>query len=315
MNILNESLTFTVPLSFEAHSLAEQFRRQQSDPQKAKQVYLNTLAVYAVDFYLRCLGMETEVNKSDSRNPLYLKFMNVADLWVKSIGRLECCLVWPDSTIMQIPAEVREERVGYVAVQLERSLKQATLLGFTPNAVAKLPLSQLRPLEEFPEFLSQHRYRVWINLRQWFDKIFEGGWQAVNDLLMSNHFALATRTRDLTRSQGDFSAQSVLEARAWKAIELEQLDCKIPIVLVLTITPQLQDEGVEIRLQAYPGGSSIYLPPDLQLSIGDLSTEVCSAQAGNEDNWLQLGFVGQPTEVFSLKVTLGNSSITESFKI
>lgn len=312
---LNEPSTFTVPLSFEAHEQAERCRKQ-SSPQKAKQVCLNTLAVYAVDFYLRCLGIETEVDKSDSRNPLYLKFMDVADLWVKSIGRLECCPVLPDSTVMQIPVEVREDRVAYVAVQLERSLKQATLLGFTSNAVAELPLSQLRSLEEFPEFLSQLRHTVWINLRQWFDGIFEGGWQAVDALLVSNHFALATRARDLTRSQEDLSEQSVLEARAWKAIELEQLDGKITtIVLVLTITPRSPGEGLEIRLQAYPGSGSLYLPPDLRLSIRDLSTEVCSAQAGNEDNWLQLGFVGHPTEVFSIKVTLEDSSITESFSI
>jgi hypothetical protein len=48
MRNLSESLTFTVPLSSSAHHLAEQFCRQQSNQKKAKQVYLNTLAVSAV---------------------------------------------------------------------------------------------------------------------------------------------------------------------------------------------------------------------------------------------------------------------------
>ena len=69
MSHTTEPLLFTVPLSFEAHSIAQHFQRQQSPTQKAKQVYLNTLAVYAVDFYLRCLGFELNPEQSDSRNP------------------------------------------------------------------------------------------------------------------------------------------------------------------------------------------------------------------------------------------------------
>jgi Protein of unknown function (DUF1822) len=178
--------------------------------------------------------------------------------------------------------------------------------------VEELPFSQLRSLKVSPEYLNQNR--VWTNLRQWFDEIFEGGWQTIESLLVGDHLALAARSRDISFwFQID---QSVLMARAWKVFDLEQLDHKIPIVLVLVITPQSQSEGVEIRLQAYPGGSSIRLPADLQLSIQDQSdTKICSAQSENEDNWLQLGFVGQPREVFSIKVTLGDFSITESFSI
>ena len=48
MKNIDNRLTFTVPLTQEAHQLAEKHRCQQHDPQKGKQVYLNTLAVYAV---------------------------------------------------------------------------------------------------------------------------------------------------------------------------------------------------------------------------------------------------------------------------
>jgi hypothetical protein len=315
MYLLNAPLLFTVPFSVAACALAEKFRCQQSTPQKAKQVYLNTLAVYAVDFYLKCIGIDTDVDHSDSHDPLFLQFMDVADLRVKAIGRLECRPVLANETVLKIPPECREDRVGYVAVQFDESLKQMKILGFTPMAAAEVPLSRLNSLEEFPEFLNQLRHRVCINVRQWFDDIFEGGWQAIDTLLMSPHFALAARTRDLVPSQIDHSEQSVLEARAWKVVELEQFNQKTSIVLVLMITPQQQGEGVEIRVQAYPGGSPIYLPPELQLSIQDHSTEICSAQARNKDNLLQLGFMGQPTEIFSITVTLGDSSVTESFSI
>jgi hypothetical protein len=62
-SIINSDLEpwiFTVPLALEAHSRAEEFRRYQSNPGKAKQVYLNTLAVYAVHVYLQCRGFETD---------------------------------------------------------------------------------------------------------------------------------------------------------------------------------------------------------------------------------------------------------------
>jgi hypothetical protein len=157
MNQLNESITFPVPLSFSAHARAEELRRQQSNPQIAKQVYLNTLAVYAVDFYLRCLGVETAIEESDSQNPLCLKFMNVADLQVKLVGKLECRPVLPDVTDLEIPAEVRANRVGYLAVQFDRSLKQAQILGFTTTAT--MPLVQLQSIDALPAYLQQLRLR------------------------------------------------------------------------------------------------------------------------------------------------------------
>jgi len=40
-----EDDTFTMPLTLKAHQIANQFRQQQPNRQKAKQVYLNTLAV------------------------------------------------------------------------------------------------------------------------------------------------------------------------------------------------------------------------------------------------------------------------------
>jgi hypothetical protein len=68
--------------------------------------------VYAVDFYMQCLEVETDVEKSDSRNPISLKFMDVADLPVKQLGKLECRPVLPDAQVCQIPAEIFSDRMG-----------------------------------------------------------------------------------------------------------------------------------------------------------------------------------------------------------
>jgi hypothetical protein len=55
-----EASNFTVSVLRPAHQLAEKFCQHQSNLQKAEQVYLNTLAVYAVNYHLQCLGFETD---------------------------------------------------------------------------------------------------------------------------------------------------------------------------------------------------------------------------------------------------------------
>jgi hypothetical protein len=178
--ILDESLinsrlepwTFTVPLALKAHSQAEQFRRYQSNPNKAKQVYLNTLAIYAVNIYLQSRGFETDWEKSYSFNPAMQTLMDVADLMVKNYGKLECRPVLPKTEVVDIPAEVFSERIGYVAVQLNESLREATVLGFADKVVqSELPISQLRSLNELPEYLNNIISTV--NLSQWYEGIFE----------------------------------------------------------------------------------------------------------------------------------------------
>ena len=77
-------LTFTVLLSLTAHSKAKEFGRHQSNLQKAQQVYHNTLAVYAVNYYLRCLEFETNLEASDSYNLVMQTLMDIADLEVKT---------------------------------------------------------------------------------------------------------------------------------------------------------------------------------------------------------------------------------------
>lgn len=142
-----EELAFTVPLSFEAHTIATSLSQKLSNPERAKQVYLNTLAVYAVDFYLRCMGIETDWPSSDSRNPIILEFMDIADLKLKPEGRLECRPVLPEMTTCAVPPDAWDDRVSYVVVQLSQSLKQATLLGVVQLPSAQVSLSQLCPLD------------------------------------------------------------------------------------------------------------------------------------------------------------------------
>ena len=63
-----------------------------------------------------------------------------------------------------------------------------------------------------------------------------------------------------------------------------------------------------------PIGSQTYLPPLLELIvIYETGATFLQAQARSKDNYIQLEFSGEPREQFSIKVVLGDASITEDF--
>ncbi|MBL1179329.1 DUF1822 family protein [Pantanalinema sp. GBBB05] len=196
MNSFTRSTTFTVPLPTAAHQLADTFRQQQSHPRKAKQVYLNTLAVYAVNVYLQGLGIETDLAASDSQDSTLVALADVADLRIKHLGQLECRPVLPDSSIVHIPFESWSDRIGYVAVAMHPSLRTGTLLGFVQEITTEdIPVAQLQPLAGLLEYLDTLQQlslsptgsnvvkQTQINLRQWWRGISVAGWQSLEALL------------------------------------------------------------------------------------------------------------------------------------
>ena len=66
---ITESTNIKVSLSPYAHSYAAQFAAEQTTPRKGKHVYLNTLAVYAVNNYLKWLNIPSNLAQSDCWNP------------------------------------------------------------------------------------------------------------------------------------------------------------------------------------------------------------------------------------------------------
>ena len=69
------------------------------------------------------------------------------------------------------PTEVWLNRIGYVAVLLNRKLTEAQLLGFVREVeTEQLPLEQLQPLENLLNCLSQ--IQPVVKLPQWIKPIF-----------------------------------------------------------------------------------------------------------------------------------------------
>jgi len=308
MNSITDKLTFGVPLSIEAHTIAQECSRGIPNNLKRQQVYLNTLAVYAVDNYLQCMGFETDWKASDSHNNLAIKLMNVADLEVKSIGKLECRPVLPKAEVCEIPPEVWEDRVGYVAVLLDPALKEATILGFTMQAAAEVSLNQLQSLSDFLLYLSELEVvkslqkedsSSLVKIGHWLDGVVDAGWQTIDHLLNPQQLGLAFRNAvSMTRGQ---------------KIDLGVLD-KISVALVVKIASESEGE-VDILTQVYPVGQNV-LPEGVKLSISDESGEaLLDVTSRDEDNWIQLEFSAELGEKFQIVVAYGDSSQTGEFEV
>lgn len=178
-----EPLTISLPITTKARQIAQKFAGEQPNPEKSTQVYHNTLAVLLVYDYLQLLDISTELEASYSWNPIGRLCANVADLKITGLGHLECRFVQKGQTNCQIPPEVWSDRIGYVVVQLDEANREGTLLGFVPSvSSSSIPIAQLQPLENLLDRLSESTI-ISVNLSQWFEQVFQIGWQAIEEVI------------------------------------------------------------------------------------------------------------------------------------
>ena len=317
-----DDFALALPITQAARRIAQQFANEQPTLEKAEQVRLNTLAVYAVNDYLQMMGVPTNLAASDSWNPITRLCSDVADLEVTGIGRLECRPQRLHQETCHIPAEVWFDRIGYVVVQIDESSLEATLLGFMQQVTTEeLPIRQLQPIEDVIDCLHQPVESVAVattpksNLSQWLLNVFETGWQTVESLLTPSEPDLAFSFRsapDLAIADFEPSPEGIRRA---KLIDLGMQLAGYPVALVVELQPE-SDNKTHILLQIHPTGEQVYLPPMLQLIVLDESGLVfLEAQARSADNYIQLQFSGLPGEKFSVKVALGDASVIEDFTI
>lgn len=318
-----EDFALSLPIAQRSRQLAQQFAAQQPTPQKAEQVWLNTLAVSVVNDYLQLMHIPTNLVASDSWNPVTRLCADVADLEITGVGRLECRPLKTFESTYQMPPEVQENRIGYVVVQIDESCREATLLGFTPTAVLEAtPISQLQPIEDLIDRLAQRLQpiaatpttstsKTVVSLSRWLQNIVDAGWQTVETLLNPTQTDLAFSFRTERAVVGE-TANSVRRA---KLITLPHPQQTYPVALVVELVTASAQQ-IEILLQVHPPDGQTYLPPELQLVVLDESgTTFIAAQARDADNYVQLEFSGTPGERFRIKVALGDASVTEDFAI
>ncbi|MDZ8258527.1 DUF1822 family protein [Nostoc sp. ChiQUE01b] len=320
MSKIINSLTFSAPIPVNGRHRAEELRRQQATQAKGEQVYLNTLSVSFVNYYLCCMGFETDLNKSDSWNVIQQTLMDIADLSLKNLGLLECRPVLENAQFVYVPPEVQSNRIGYVAVQIGKSFREATLLGFIKQVQTDLlPINQLQPLDNLLEYLEElsqlqvaeiadnsldYNHNL-VNLKQWLENIFEAGWQEVETLLGTQGVNPAWSMRS---KAGAFLSRG-------KLIDLGKLLTAQAVVLVVTL-PADNEEEMDIIVEVHPTNGQNYLPPNLHLMVLDFEgASVMEAQTRSSNKNIQLEFSCEVGERFSVKLVLGDISITENFVI
>lgn len=315
-----ETLFVKIPLGQEAHAIARQFATEQTTPQKGKQIYLNTLAVYAVYSYLKWLRIDTALQAGDSWHSLKRALFDVADLVLPNIGRLECRPVLPGETAISLPPEVMENRIGYVAVQFSERLNEVQLLGFVEtvaisSALQQIPLTSLKPVsflfDCIPDavndpILSANQVRV--NLSQWFENLFENAWMPLEEIFFG-----IDEKKFAFRSISSNSDDSVARA---KIIDLGLQIGNQSVVLLVAIAPY-SEQKVEILVQLHPKDEKSYLPSNLRLNLisetGEIIQEV---ESRSNDKYIQLKRLrGYPGEGFNIQVSNGDLIINETFVI
>lgn len=302
------SQPLTVALGKDAHRYAEIFAAEQATPQKGKRVYLNTLAVYAVHTYLKWLSIKTALERCDCWHPGFRAMFDVADLVLPDAGKLECRPILPGEDALVLPPEVRDSRIGYVAVGFGEQLDRAELLGFvSARALGEtsedIALSQLESLDSLIDEFHWHRKSV--SLRQWFEGVFQQDWQPVESLLASN-----LRRLEATRAEPEAALTS---ASRGKFIDWALDGGKQPVILVVKVV-EISLEEVEVRLRLYPFGEANKLPPGLVVTVLDEGGAACmEAETRNNEDWLQLEFTCQPGEIFKVRMTWQGNSIAEQF--
>ena len=307
MNNLEE-YGISLPLTQLAYSTANQFAAEQVNSDKAERVRLNTLAVYLVNEYLNLMGITTNITGGDSWNPIMRMSADVADLEITGLGFLECIPCKQNQSSYTVPPEVWTNRIGYIVVQIDDSLREGTILGFA-SRVHNGMISQLESWDSLLVHLDRLSSRITVtespvNLSEWLEGIVTVGWETARELLSASDNNLAFSFRS-TETEIDHSL------RRGKRLDLADLGGVILLV-------ELQDtESAEkiITVQLYPINRD-YLPEQIQLQLlDDSDTVFATAISTGSDNYLQLQIYGMPEESFKVEIVAGNNILREEFII
>ncbi|MBW4594114.1 MAG: DUF1822 family protein [Brasilonema angustatum HA4187-MV1] len=148
------------------------------------------------------------------------------------------------------------------------------------------------------------------NLSNWYQNIFDTGWQSLNTILNieSENLAFAFRQREL--AVGGVSVEGV------KLIDLGIELGNHSVALLVGLTKE-NEQKVGIRVQLHPSHGQTYLPPNIKLALLSSSGATLQEfQSRTQDNLIQLKrFTCPKGKTFKIQVTIDNFSITEDFVV
>jgi len=195
-----EDLSLMMPLTGKALETARNLAAQQPTPEKYRQVYLNALAVWAVNDYLELMGIPTDITAGDCWNPVVSLAADVADLVVTGLGKIECRPMLPsEENICSVGSDVWDDRLAYVVVRVDEGENEARVLGFSTQtegfADSGLPIDDLQAIEDLLDL-------VWR---------LETGRDVVENFLESSDESVEAKVREQLARDGLASIVAKLE--------------------------------------------------------------------------------------------------------
>jgi Protein of unknown function (DUF1822) len=299
MNTSTQQNSFKVFLSYSAHDVARKRSEGIPGAEATKKVYLNSLATYAVKYYLDCMSFEVE-EKDNNFYPWMESLVSAMYIEVKNIGKIKCLPVSRNAKSCNIPYEAASECVAYIFVQFNSELNEAQIIGFTPNLAPIVALNQLQSVDSLLEYLTQKEQTTLVNIRQWLEGLITQGWDNIENILNPKQLVFARGARfNITQAT---------------KIDLGlQLD-SIPIALVARVTSE-EENTVNIKFQVFPV-NDICLPQGLELVVIDENGEsVLNATSRANDSWVEVTLGAQFDEKFSVDIRLANSKVTQEFVV
>ncbi|NER03159.1 MAG: DUF1822 family protein [Okeania sp. SIO3C4] len=139
------------------------------------------------------------------------------------------------------------------------------------------------------------------NLLQWFDGIFETGWQTVEEIL------------NFEQAEISYSFRSSVRISRGKMIDLGMRIADESVALIVHLLSENEIEK-DVNVQVHPMREQTYLPPGIKLIVMDeFGEELIYAESRDAENFIQLSFTAEIGEKFSIGVALGEARVTEYF--
>ncbi|MGC9504291.1 DUF1822 family protein [Baaleninema sp.] len=302
-------LTFTVPLTDRDRQVADRLRRQYSNPEKASQIYRQVLALYAVNLYCQCMGIETEVQSSQIWDAWLRPLCESTDLPVRGLGKLECCPVSENGDSVLVSPETWSDRLGYVAVRFSSTYDEAQLVGFRESVSEEIvPIEAWHSLECLLDrfeatdtVVREPLASSVIHLDRWLQNCFESGWDAIESAFTPRSLGLAFRK--VTDNRWVERVKTIDISRNGETV-----------ILLLGLSPTSTAEiDVWVHLAAREPGRE--LPHNLQVEILDENDSVVMQACARGTQTLQLDFSIEPGEIFKVRVELEDFTMVETFAI
>jgi hypothetical protein len=273
-----------------------------------RQVHLNSLALYAADWYLKCLQFDTQ---HEDESDWWIRYLSKsAALDVIGIGKLECVPVVGDVATATLSSDLKDDRIGYLFVRLNDSLTSAEIIGFMPKYSETVRLDRLQSTDNLIDYLcdleSEPKPNPVIKMALWFAGIFDGIWLDVETLPLTPAY----------RSRRQKNVLSVKSMERGQEIKLGDMP-ESPSVVLTVRSEQVDEVNSDITLQLDPKFPASTLPIDLKfIVLDDRGEEISSFESKAGDLYGEIVLDnGKEGEKFSIEIEFDRVEKIGTFEV